>query len=416
MGNQNSVAKETPAAAAMSSGCPVPHDQRAAAVATKAPAAAAPDGCPVMHDSAKTKTSAASDGCPVKHGPTSGAAGSEKEIYNVYGQRIDPTNMMPFNPNQEPSDEQRYPLPQERVQSTIPKGGTEGTWLYPSEQMFFNALKRKGKGDDVHEADVPTIVAIHNNMNERAWAQVEHYERVCHPESDPKLLKFCGRPDDLTPLAYAKHLLGLGKPFDRHDWTIQRSDDTRVRYVIDYYFDDNKTAEDKVPELHSAASVQSISMYARPAVDSLSDLVDRVRFPLLSLFLAAPDLTVRSTLVEPPVSEPTTTTTAEPPLTVQEVEQTFGKIKDACHACLVDVKTCDSERACAQAATMLQLCMGQIIVPTHAKAFKRTLEEGDEASIEAAFAAMNDGIEQFQERSADAMRAQAAREAAEATE
>ncbi|TYZ62916.1 hypothetical protein PybrP1_003296 [[Pythium] brassicae (nom. inval.)] len=416
MGNQNSAAKETPAVA--TSGCPVPHEQRAAAVAAeKAPAAAAPDGCPVMHDSAKAS---ASDGCPVKHGgvgAAGGAAGGEKEIYNVYGQRIDPTNMMPYNPNQDPNDEQRYPLPQERVQSTIPKGGTEGTWLYPSEQMFFNALKRKGKGEDVHEADVPTIVAIHNNMNERAWAQVEHYEKVCHPESDPKLLKFCGRPDELTPIAWVKNALGLGKPFDRHDWTIQRSDDTRVRYVIDYYFDDAKAAQDKVPELHSAASVQSISMYARPAVDSVGDLVDRVRFPLLTLFkpeAAAPDLAARSALVEAPAPA-RETERAEPPLSVLEVEQAFAKIKESCQACLVDVKACGSERECAQAATMLQLCMGQILVPAQARAFKQTLEQGDEARIEAAFAAMSEGIELFQERSADAMRAQAAREAAAAS-
>lgn len=363
-----------------------------------------------MHESAKTVAAAAEGGCPVQH--SSGSATSETEIYNVYGQRIDPTNMMPYNPNQEPRDEQRYPLPQERVQSTIPKGGTDGTWLYPSEQMFFNALKRKGKGEDVHEADVPTIVAIHNNMNERAWAQVEHYEKVCHPESEPKLLKFCGRPDDLTPIAWVKNALGLGKPFDRHDWTILRSDATRVRYVIDYYFDDAKAAQDRLPELHSASSVKSISMYARPAVDSLGDLVDRVRFPLLRLFRGAeePDLAARSALVEKPVVDEKES--AEPPLTVQEVEQTFAKIKDSCQSCLADVKTCESELACSQAATMLQLCMGQIICPAQATAFKQTLQQGDEASIEAAFAAMNDGIEQFQERSAGAMRAQAAREAA----
>lgn len=404
MGNQNS----TPAAAKPATGgCPVPHDERAAVTA---PAAApAPEGCPVKHDQ-KTKPVAdvLGGGCPVKNDKTDGSS-AEKEIYNVYGQRIDPTNMMPYNPNQEPNDEQRYPLPQERVQSTIPKGGTEGTWLYPSEQMFFNALKRKGKGEDVHEADLPAIVSIHNNMNERAWAQVEHYEKVCHPESDPKLLKFCGRPDDLTPIAWVKNLLGFGKPFDRHDWTIQRSDDTKVRYVIDYYFDDEKTAEDKVPELHSATSVKSISMYARPAVDSLADLVDRVRFPVLGFMkgMQEPDIAARSALVEKAQEKEVIET-----LTVQEVEQTFAKIKESCKNCFVDVKTCQSEVDCSQAATMLQLCMGQIICPPQADKFKQALKTGDEAHIESAFEAMNSSLEHFQERSATAMREQASREAA----
>lgn len=174
MGNQAS----TPAAAAVSTGategCPVKHDAKAVT-----------EGCPVKHE-----PKPAAEGCPVKHEAapaTEGGCpvvrdGDKPEVYNVYGERIDPTNMMPYNPNQDPNQVQRFPLPQERVQSTIPKGGTEGTWVYPSEQMFFNALKRKGKGDDVHEGDMSTIVSIHNNMNERAWAQVEHYEKTCHPE------------------------------------------------------------------------------------------------------------------------------------------------------------------------------------------------------------------------------------------
>ena len=34
------------------------------------------------------------------------------------------------------------------------QGGTEDTWSYPSPQMFYNALMRKNKGDDVQESDV----------------------------------------------------------------------------------------------------------------------------------------------------------------------------------------------------------------------------------------------------------------------
>ena len=42
--------------------------------------------------------------------------------------------------------------------SAIPKTGSDDTWSYPSPQMFYNALKRKGKGDDVAEDEVTTLV------------------------------------------------------------------------------------------------------------------------------------------------------------------------------------------------------------------------------------------------------------------
>ena len=118
--------------------------------------------------SSHASTAGATGGCPVKHGDKA----PKGKVYNVYSQEIDPSNQMPANPNNSALyGDQKFPLPQERVPSTIPKGGTEGTWLFPSPQMFFNALRRKGKGDDVNEEDAVSIVAVHNNMNERTWKQ-----------------------------------------------------------------------------------------------------------------------------------------------------------------------------------------------------------------------------------------------------
>jgi cytochrome c heme-lyase len=58
----------------------------------------------------------------------------------------------------------------------LPQHQTEGTpvWVYPSEQMFYNAMKRKGWKP--MEADMKPIVAIHNTVNERAWSEVRHLE------------------------------------------------------------------------------------------------------------------------------------------------------------------------------------------------------------------------------------------------
>lgn len=58
---------------------------------------------------------------------------------------IDPLNMMP-PPNQRPAPDQPFPLSTTRQESSIPKAdGKEGEkWVYPSQQMFWNAMLRKG--------------------------------------------------------------------------------------------------------------------------------------------------------------------------------------------------------------------------------------------------------------------------------
>lgn len=117
-------------------GCPVEKEENAEAVASSA-----------------TATDGGAAACPVK--------GSEGQIskylhphkYNVYSQRVggsaagpgpvggggamDPSNNMPSNPNQQPAPGQRKDLSTERVRSSIPKGGEENTWTYPSPQMFW---------------------------------------------------------------------------------------------------------------------------------------------------------------------------------------------------------------------------------------------------------------------------------------
>ena len=138
------------------------------ATAQRQPMAA--EGCPYHEKSAAAAPPPASQ-CPVQHG---------KKVYNVYAQEIDPTNRMPVEPNTLPSPRQAKPLSNERVRSSIPKGGTDETWTYPSPQMFYNALSRKGKGDDVDEDDVDIVVAIHNNMNERTWRQILAWENDYH--------------------------------------------------------------------------------------------------------------------------------------------------------------------------------------------------------------------------------------------
>lgn len=217
-----------------------------------------------------------------------------QSVYNVYNQRIndpnaapssdpmsilpgydalDPKNMMPIEPNQQPCPGQKKLLSTQRMQSNIPKGGTSSTWQYPSPQMFYNALKRKGKGDDVTEEDMEAVVHSHNTMNELTWQRVQTWELLHRHECpSPSLLRFRGRPDDLSPLARIRNWLGGPLPFDRHDWYVDRCG-TEVRYVIDFYFDDNK-----------AGSPEAFDISVRPALDSFDALMDCIKMQIYIKF------------------------------------------------------------------------------------------------------------------------------------
>jgi cytochrome c heme-lyase len=241
-------------------------------------------------------TGETADDCPVI-GRT--RASKSNTVYNVYNQVIsdestestsgrkgaddpsglqdllDPRNNMPLEANQKPCPGQKELLSTERIQSNIPKGGTQGTWVYPSPQMFYNALKRKGKGDDVVEKDMESVVQAHNTMNELTWREVYAWEMLHKDEcGDPSLVRFLGRPDDLSPLARIRSWLGGPLPFDRHDWYVDRCG-KEVRYVIDFYFDDDK-----------AGSPDAFSLVVRPAVDGPGAVLDRVKMGIYTSFAA----------------------------------------------------------------------------------------------------------------------------------
>ncbi|KAJ3218870.1 hypothetical protein HDU67_003825 [Dinochytrium kinnereticum] len=179
-------------------------------------------------------------------------------------------------PNQQPAPGQRIPLSQDREVSTIPMAGKfDGkNWIYPSEQMFYNAMKRKHWTPN--EVDMRVVVPIHNAVNEQAW------KKILETCGTPKLLKFEGKPRDYTPKARIMNLLGYGfkrihirksdpfsssytLPFDRHDWTVDRCG-TKVRYVIDFY----TGAPDK------GGAPASMYLDVRPAI-SFTGIADRIR-------------------------------------------------------------------------------------------------------------------------------------------
>lgn len=348
-------------------------------------------GCPVAVKQDEEKKPS---GCPVKHGaPTLSNGGwcpvKKQPQYNVYSQPIDPTNQMPSVANQLPSPFQSESLSTDRKASTIPKGNAETgtTWTYPSPQMFYNALSRKGKLGDTKEGEIESVVALHNNMNERTWSKVLQWEQLLTGEQ-PKLLKFLGRPSDLSPKAYLKHyILGYPLPFDRHDWTIQRSDGTCVRYVIDYYHDETKgleTVESALPDMHDFEATPSLMVDVRPALDSIQLFYDRaVRMPMAQVSGTTsfepldllPSASMKSQVTESlkvwdsiqkAAKERQEEGSLPPPISEEEaiaLSETFRKAISGCSQSKLALEKCDSDDSCAKASMSFTVCIGKVLCP-----------------------------------------------------
>jgi len=110
-----------------------------------------------------------------------------------------------------------------------------GNWVYPSERMFFDAMKRKGH--DPQAPDMQTVVPIHNAVNERAWQEIKKWEAPWIAGTScqtPRLHSFSGLSTKLSPKARINTLLGYQAPFDRHDWVVDRCGQ-EIEYIIDFY-------------------------------------------------------------------------------------------------------------------------------------------------------------------------------------
>uniref|UniRef100_A0A7S2TXD0 Holocytochrome c-type synthase n=1 Tax=Lotharella oceanica TaxID=641309 RepID=A0A7S2TXD0_9EUKA len=194
---------------------------------------------------------------------------------------VDPNNMMFKDLNEGKSPKQ---LESERVVSSIPRTSVDGLpshqeglegidqWVYPSPKMFWNAMDRKGKHPERYNPeDISGVVRIHNFVNEKAWNEILKWEDMHASEcpSGPSLTSFKGKYDKLSGKGFLNKYVpipgALGAPFDRHDWVINRCGKT-VRYVLDYYKDENMQEEPK------------IRLDVRPAPDSVDNLMDWMRY------------------------------------------------------------------------------------------------------------------------------------------
>lgn len=378
--------------------------------------------CPVNQQVRATNETPGAEGCPVRR---KGGTYVNKEQFNVYSQKINPSNNMPSLANQEMAPGQKQLLSVDRVQSQIPKGGTESsTWLYPSPQMFWNAIVRKNKLGDADEEiqHIETVVAIHNNMNEKTWKQILSWEKL-HDEfhhsdgTEPKLLRFIGRPDEMTPKAKLRSILGQPEPFDRHDWTVDRGGKL-VRYVIDYYFDEEAAGNDTVPKnMSDAGAVRSIRVDARPALDSAHAVLDQFLYMPIQILMGKTEYnppplfsntnhlaSLQNLLVLTPAPTPAAKLDKE-----ELMERSWGAIQQQCESAKQQLAECagsTDEEACRGAKSIaLQRCTASVICPALSKAFDDAVHaavtEDSLDHISKAYGDMTTCLDDFYEQSKD---------------
>ena len=186
----------------------------------------------------QTGSSPPPQSCPVKQSSSTPPTSNQPSAPSTLS-KLNPLNYMPKLSNTRGAD-QTYSLPTNRELSSIPRGDADSNWEYPSPQQMYNAMLRKGGIDDSQTDAVESMVAVHNYLNEGAWAEIRGWEKrfsnglgkgwrtclqgeqtlleedetrsVAVESGEPKLLRFMGRPRDLTPKAQVLQWMGWAWP------------------------------------------------------------------------------------------------------------------------------------------------------------------------------------------------------------
>lgn len=185
-----------------------------------------------------TSVSPTSSSCPIGALGAPNAPLTSSDKPPLAFSKLNPLNYMPSNISQSRAKSQKIVLPVDRTLSSIPRGDADCNWEYPSPQQMYNAMLRKGY-DDTPEDAVESMVAVHNFLNEGAWEEIEGWEgrfsrglfygwEACRmgevgymrsastangdEQLRPRLLRFHGRPKDITPKARIFDFIGRVYP------------------------------------------------------------------------------------------------------------------------------------------------------------------------------------------------------------
>ena len=194
------------------------------------------------------------------------------------------------------------------------------------------------------------------------------------------------------------------EPFDRHDWYIDRCG-TEVRYIIDYYHHPERSSADKVPDLSAAKDVSSITMDARPALDSATALLDRLRaLPQeVAAFVAKKTEGIMSDAASASMAHSSGTTAGRSPygvvvpegapehsqeyeflrtLTPDAINSLQTTLRNKCGKLLSSTKQAENDLDRSREELRLNYCIGSVVAKDYADSFMTTVEKGndDEAS------------------------------------
>ncbi|KAL6928593.1 hypothetical protein ACO0SA_001921 [Hanseniaspora valbyensis] len=254
------------------SGCPIPHDKRSYWLSkfSRSKKPKTETKIEEVKQEKLTNNSKDEDACPVnpenradwlkKMGNASKEAG--KQVYIPASQSdVELSCDSKKLSDAEPVYKTNVNLSENREVSSIPRTDSNGNWIYPSQKQFFEAMSRKNWNPDAK--DMQTIIPIHNNINERCWNFIKYWEKGLGGENcgGIQLSSFKGDSKKLTPRAMIRtYLLGYEKPFDRHDWTVNRCG-KEIDYVIDFYSEDDPTGQPQVlldvrPKLNSFEGIK----------------------------------------------------------------------------------------------------------------------------------------------------------------
>ncbi|RMJ28069.1 cytochrome C1 heme lyase [Aspergillus sp. HF37] len=293
MGAGASTPSSTSADSYAAGACPVDHKAREAWLQQHRASSDAPQPPPSSTNASDPQEKPR----PKSHRPLSG----DREVSSI-PRAVDPSSNQPSEcPSVPPSpytaNAASHGSPSNSEYETGHDKDT-GNWIYPSERQFFEALMRKGNtpASTNSTSDLATTVAsiipIHNAVNERAWKEILTWESRA-PTSDPGSKK-CGGPklysfrglgvEDafLSPRARMNGMLGYQRPFDRHDWVVERCDGEKVEYVIDFYQGKSSGGSSGAAGLNANAKPGKLNFYldVRPKLNSWEGC--RMRFSQLA--------------------------------------------------------------------------------------------------------------------------------------